>query len=247
MDTENIQIEPLGDGRRILINDVHRFGTDAFLLADFAAPKAKENAVDLCTGCGIIPTLWLKKGNVRSVLGIEINEDACALAEQTARSNGDTVRFEVLCMDIRKINGVVDRERYDLVSCNPPYFAPGSGFIAPDPQRAAARTELDCSLSDVCAAAKYLLRYGARLVLCHRPERLADIFCTMREYDIEPKKLRMVQRTASSAPWLVLVEGRRGGKPALDILPPFIMYNDDKTESEELKNMYGTYRDGRGK
>ena len=37
------------------VNDTHRFGTDAVLLADFAAPKSRDVACDMGTGCGIIP------------------------------------------------------------------------------------------------------------------------------------------------------------------------------------------------
>ncbi|MBE6765833.1 MAG: methyltransferase [Clostridia bacterium] len=241
-----IRIEPLGEGRRILVNERHTFGTDAFLLADFASPKKKENACDLGTGCGIIPTLWLAKGEVRTVLGIDISAEACELARQTAAANGDTLRFEVMNLDMKELKGVVDREHFDLVSCNPPYFEPGSGYISPDPQRAAARAELECSINDVCAAAAYLLRYGGRFCLCHRPERTADVICAMRANGIEPKRMRMVENSPGRAPWLILIEGRRGGKPSLSIEKPFIMRGEDGSDSEELARLYEHYRTTRG-
>jgi len=246
-----VGVEPLGGGRKILVSETHRFGTDAFLLAHFAAPRSIDNAVDLGTGCGIIPTLWLGRQEVRTCIGIELSQEACELAKETIQLNGDGIRFDVINMDLRELGKTtagdrekVAREKFDLVVCNPPYFTGNSGYTSPDPERAKTRTEHTCTIADVCEAARFLLRYGGRLCVCHRPERLPDVFCTMREYGIEPKRLRMVQQRPEKAPWLVLVEGRRGGNPHLDILPPMIMKDEKGGDSPELAALYGSYREG---
>lgn len=246
MQSAGIHAEPLGEGRHIYVSGVHTFGTDAFLLADFAAPKRSERAADLGTGCGIIPALWLGEATVGSVLGIELQEDACGLARRTAEENGYNDRFSVLCADMRQLEGKAPREEFGLVTCNPPYFTDNSGYVSPDPQRAQTRSELSCSIEDVCAAAKYLVRYGGRFCMCHRPERLADVICAMRAAGIEPKRLRFVHQLPGKAPWLVLIEGRRGGKPSLNILPPFVMRSADGGDSPELARLYENYRTTRG-
>lgn len=33
---------------------VHRFGSDALLLARFCEPRRSQKAADLCSGCGIV-------------------------------------------------------------------------------------------------------------------------------------------------------------------------------------------------
>ncbi len=241
-DNQSIHAEPLGVGRSIYVSRTHTFGTDAFLLADFSAPRRGELAADIGTGCGIIPSLWLAQGNAAGVLGVELQEDACQLARRTIEENGYGDRFMLLHCDMRQLAGAAERERYHTVACNPPYFTDSSGFVSPNAQRAAARSELSCSIEDVCAAARYLVRYGGRFCMCHRPERLTDIICAMRAAGIEPKRLRMVQNAEGTAPWLVLIEGRRGGKPSLDILPPFIMRKADGSDSDELARLYAEYR-----
>lgn len=246
MPLTEIHAEPLGEGRHIYVGGAHTFGTDAFLLADFARPRRIDRAADLGTGCGIIPALWLGGGAVGSVLGVELQPDACKLAERTAAENGYGEKFTLLCADMRQLDGKAEREQYDLVTCNPPYFTDNSGYISPDDQRAKARSELSCSINDVCAAARYLLRYGGRFCMCHRPERLADVICAMREAGIEPKRLRMVQQRADKAPWLMLIEGKRGGKPSLELMPPFIMLSPEGGDSEELARLYEYYRTTRG-
>ena len=59
----------------------------------------------------------------------------------------------------------------------------------------------------------------------------------MTAHGLEPKRLRLVQYRAGYAPNLVLIEGRRGGKPGLDIEKPLILC-DDGGESEEYKRIY---------
>lgn len=50
---------------------------------------------------------------------------------------------------------------------------------------------------------------------------------------IEPKRLRLVCPRAEAAPSLVLVEGRRGGKPGLKIEPPLILSAPEGGESRK--------------
>ena len=241
---DNERKEPLGAGRMLWVSDVHTFGTDAVVLADFAAPRARDRALDLGTGCGIIPLLWLSEEKTSFVTGVDISPEACQLAMDSARENGWTVKFEVVNADMRKLRGMLGSERYDLVTCNPPYFKDGSGYVSPIEGRADARSELTCTIEDVLAAAAQNLKYGGRFCLCHRPERLVDVLETMRNFKIEPKRLRFVEDTAGKAPWLILVEGKKGAKPSLSIEPPLVMKNADGTRTEEMRRIYGKYGEG---
>ena len=112
------------------------------------------------------------------------------------------------------------------------------GRTPSDAARAAARGETSCTLDDICAAAQWLLRTGGGFSLVHRPERLGEVFACMGAHGMEPKRLRCVQPRAESAPSLVLVEGRRGGKPGLRIEPPLILSSPDGGESDEYRRIY---------
>lgn len=236
--------EPIGEGYHVQVNRVHTFGTDAILLADFAAPKRTDTACDLCTGCGIIPMLWAKNHAVASAAGVELQPAAAALFAQTIRENGLEAQLFVLQADIKDLKGRLPFGAFDLVTCNPPYKAAGAGLQSVDPTVLLARHEVACTLEDVIAAAAGLLRFSGRLCLCHRPERLADIFCRMRQYKIEPKRLRPVAKCVGSAPWLVLVEGRLGGKSGLRAEPTLYVENGGGF-SEEMQRIYGSYKYGR--
>ena len=54
----NETVMPLAEHMQIVVSDRHTFGTDAVVLADFARIRRRDRALDLGTGCGIIPLLW---------------------------------------------------------------------------------------------------------------------------------------------------------------------------------------------
>ena len=68
----------------------------------------------------------------------------------------------------------------------------------------------------------------------------------MRRNGLEPKRLRMVQQRPDTAPWLFLLEGRRGGRPGLRVLPTLYLEEDGRP-SREMEEIYGIYRENRVK
>ena len=237
--------EPLGK-YSIYVSSDHTFGTDAVLLADFAGAHHSETACDLGTGCGIIPLLLLKNNTCDKVCGVEIQTAATCIAEKNAELNGLSQRFFVKNIDMKSIKGNLPSGGFSLVTCNPPYKANGAGVKNLTEAQRIARHEVLCEFKDVVNAAKYLLKFGGRLCVCHRPERLADIICEMRLAGIEPKIMREVIQREGKEPWLILVEGRLGGNPAMKILPPlYVEKNGELTD--EMMEIYGDYKQGKGR
>ena len=237
---EKFSLEPIGNGTEIYVSANHTFGTDAILLSDFAAPKKSDCAVDLGTGCGIIPFLWMRDDRLSSAAGLEISSEAVALANASLEKNGYEDRLKFFEGDIKEPFVHLQKAAYTLVTCNPPYKAAGAGLSSRGAAALHARHEILCSLEDVITAAAGLLQFGGRLAICQRPERLGEIFSLMSQNKIEPKRLRLVCRKVGDEPWLVLVEGRLGGGKGLRILPNLYLYQDG-TLTEEFLAIEGSY------
>lgn len=239
----NLHLEPLGGGIKIYVTDSYRFSTDTILLADFSMPSGAKKCVDLGTGCGTIPLLWLKSNRAVSVDAVEIQGNACALACDSASLNGLDDKMKVFNADLRKLGGILPKGCYDLVSCNPPYKPGGSGIKNPEQEKLIARHEEECTLDDVCACASSLLQFGGRFCLCLRPERLPDVTEAMRRFSIEPKKLRLVQQRKSKAPKLFLLEGRKGGRRGfMEVMPTLFIEDENGDFSDEMLRIYGNYK-----
>lgn len=204
----------------IIVSEEHRFGTDAFLLAEYASPKRKDLVCDLCSGCGIIPLLFCKerKQMPKKVYGVELQNEAAKLFSRSIEHNGLIERVFAINADLRRLNETeLQRESFDMVTINPPYFKANSGEKKLSEQQAIARHEICCTPKDFVIAADYLLKYGGMLKLCHVPERLCDIMTMLREHKLEPKNLTLVQNLYGQKPWLFLLSAKKGGSAGMTI------------------------------
>ena len=245
-----IRKEPLGNGVSVFVSDRHHFTTDTILLADFARASARDRAVDLGSGCGTIPLLWARENCPKEIFAVELQEEAVALLQKSLAENAragieSMSRITPLHASWSELSGKLPFGAFDLVSCNPPYKRKGSGIENPEPSKKTARHETDGTLDEICAAAAALLQFSGRFCLCQRPERLSDVLQAMRAHDLEPKRLRFVQQRPDKPPKLFLAEGRRGGKPGfLSVLPTLLIEDENGDFSEEMKKIYGSYKEG---
>ena len=213
-------------------------GTDSFLLSSLPRLKPGLRVCDLGCGTGLLGLLLLQRQSGLQVTGLELQAPAVALAQKAIEKNNLQNDLTVIECDLRDVKSRFKTGSFDLVVCNPPYYPPQSGSVSDNPALQKARAETTCTLEDVCRAAAYLLRWGGSFCLVHKPERLTDLLCTLRQTAIEPKRLRFVCKTADSAPSLLLLEGRRGGKPGLTLEPPLILQNPDGTPTPEVDAIY---------
>lgn len=230
--------ESLGGGMEVLTSPAHRVGTDALLLASFSGPRRGELVCDLGTGCGMIPFYWFREGWQGTVTAIDIQEDAVQLAQESVRRNGLEGRMQVLCGDLRNLPKPLIGGSFDRVTCNPPYFADGAGRQSREEGRRTARHETKCSIEDIARAAGRLLRFGGWFFLCQRPQRLCGCLDAMRWAGIEPKRLRFCHHRADREPFLVLMAGKKGASPGLQVESPLFVKGPDGQDSVEMKNIY---------
>jgi tRNA1Val (adenine37-N6)-methyltransferase len=205
------------------------------LLADFVRAKPGR-AVELCSGAGLISLLLLTREPRLSLDCVELDPAASAAAERNFAKNGLGESARALCLDIRAHRAALPHAAYGLAVCNPPYFAEGSGRASES--MAVARSEAGCTLAEVVAAAAWCLRTGGAFCLVHRPERLAELLSLMGGAGLEPKRLRLVQHRLEKPPSLVLVEGRKGARPGLEVQPALILTGPDGQDSAEVRRIY---------
>ena len=235
-----MQLDTLWPGgpRFIQRPPVFKLGTDAVLLAHFTNATRAARAVDLGAGTGVLAVLLANREPGLVVDCVDILPEAAELTAENVELNGLAGRIRSQQADIRDLKNVLKAGAYDLAVANPPYFPAGGGKRAKGDAIADARDEALCTIDDLCNAAAYLLRWGGRFSLVHRPERLGEVFVAMHRHDIEPKRLRTVTLTAAQAPNLILAEGRRGGNPGLIIEPPLILQDPTGGDSTEIKEIY---------
>ena len=228
--------EAIGGGLSVAVDAHCRVSEDGLLLAKFAAPKADDTAVDLGTGNGVIPLYWCRREPPRHITAVEREAAFCALAMAAIDKHDLTDRITLLHTDWNDKDAMPEAGTASLVTCNPPYFPYGSSRPRPDALRDAARREDSPTvLADVCRAAGRLLTANGRFCLCHRPERLEDVFSALREAGVVPRRLQFVQSREGAAPWLFLLEAAKSG--TLQVSAPLVLHKIG-THTAVYKRLY---------
>jgi len=246
------EIVDLVSGYRLIQNKtLFRLGMDAILLADFASPVPAHDPTvcDLGTGNGaVLLTMSARnqeaEGRSRITgVGVEVQERSAELASRNVTLNNLDGQVSIARCDLTDIPKVIDPRlkagSFRTVVCNPPYRKAQSGITAPKSEIEIARAEVLCTIDDVCRTAAYLLKWGGSFCCVHRPDRLTDLICAMRDAGVEAKRLRLVLPRADSAPSMVLVEGKRGAKAGITIEPPLVIYGTDGKYTPQVAQIYG--------
>ncbi len=206
------------------------YGTDALLLAAYAKAKPNGRAVELGGGTGVVSLLCTSREKFKHIDIFEVQSDFAELCSRNSSLNGFDNRITVHAKDIRNASASDVGCEVDAVLSNPPYMRSGAGIENDSQAKTIARHEICGGISDFCAAAARLLRFGGSFYCVWRPDRLPDLLCALRENRLEPKKLTFVCPEAEKAPSLLLCQSRKGGSPSLDVTEPIIIYKSGTRE-----------------
>ena len=174
-------IEYLSRDLGLIVSKEHTFGTDALLLADFASPKRYDICCDFGTGCGIIPMLWCRDGCGKEISAVEIQEKACSQLTRSVKANDLQDKLFVYNADLKEAPRIFPCGKFDVITMNPPYKAENAGIKSQKENEKIARHETLCNLRDITKAASKLLKFGGKLCICIRPERLFETMEAMNE------------------------------------------------------------------
>ena len=234
------RLDDLQRGGYYLIQDekLFCFGMDSVLLSAFARALPGEQVLDLGCGNGVIPILMKARYPEGRYSGLELNARSVSLARRSVALNGLEASISIIQGDIKEADRIYPAASFDVITGNPPYMTGGHGLTGADEEVAAARHEIWCTLEDVVRAASNLLKSKGRFYLVHRPFRLAEIMICMRNYHLEPKRMRLVYPYADREPNMVLLEGVKGGRPRITVEPPLIVYEKPGVYTEEIRQIY---------
>lgn len=239
-DNERIDDLQLDNLKIIQNKDGFCFGIDAVLLSDFAKDIRNNSTVlDLGTGTGIIGILLCAKTKLSKIYGIDIQKDVCDMASRSIKLNNLENKFEIINTNIKDLKNIFEDNSFDAIVSNPPYKKDNSGLKNESETKLISRHEITASLEDFISVSSKLLKNNGSIYMVHRPERLSDLFYLLKKYNLEPKKLRLVQSYVDSKPKLILVKATKNSKSFLNIDEPLIVYNKDGSYTDEIFKIYG--------
>lgn len=219
--------------------DMFNFSLDSVLLPNFATINTNvKNILDIGCGNAPIPLILSTKTNA-NIIGVEIQKEVYELALKSVRINNLESRIKIINGDINEIYDSFETETFDIITCNPPFFkvSDGSNFNDSD-YKTIARHEIKLNLDQIFKISKKLLKNNGNIVMVHRPERLVDIIISMKKYNIEPKRIQFVYPKKDKDANILLIEGKKNGRPGIKIEPPIYTHDENGEYSMQVKNFF---------
>lgn len=244
MTTNLMENERLDDLQRnglkiIQKTDGFCFGMDAVLLSGFASVKRGEKVLDMGTGTGIIPLLLSAKTEGEHFKALEIQKEIAEMAARSVALNHLEEKIEIVTGDIKEASRIFGAASFDVVITNPPYMNDAHGLKNPTEVKAISRHEVLCTLDDVVREGAKVLKPGGRMYMVHRPHRLIEIITAMKQYKLEPKRMKMVHPFKDKEANMVLIEAVRGGGSWLKTEAPIVVYKEPGVYTDEIYEIYG--------
>lgn len=218
-----------------------RAGVDAVALAAAvpAQAGAAQRVLEAGAGVGVVSLALARRVPTVRVTAVEIEPALCALARKNARRNDLHKRVEIIEEDVtapfaRLARLGVQREAYDHVISNPPFYCSTS---ARQPQTELKRRAhvggpdmLDAWLRFMTACAAP----GGTLTLIHRADALPDLlrlldgrFGGLTVFPLYPRE--------SAAAGRVIIRGTKGSRAAFRLLHGAVVHRQDGSYTPELE------------
>lgn len=216
-DTERAEELLIGGLKIVQDSRLYRFTSDSVLLSRFARAKTGDRVADFCAGSGIVAFHFhaLHPASRMHFTLFEMQRELSLLSEKTIALNG-LKNFSAVCTRIQDL-GEEYREKFSLVLCNPPYERGGPDNA--DYRKAVCRKEITVNLEEIARAAAFALKFGGRIALTNRADRLAEVCYVFHSTGIEIKRVQFVAGREGAKPYLLLCEGVKGGRPGTELLP----------------------------
>ena len=230
------QLVSLNIGNWAIYQDkgVYSFTQDSVILANIASISSSDRVLDLGCGNGILSFLTYCKKNPRLVVGVEKQKILYDMCIKSCAHNKTDDRIKFINADVKDTKKLCEHESFDVVLCNPPYFS--SSIDSQNEHRCIARTDNDNVLPDFVKTASYSLRFGGDLYCSYKCDRLCDLFCCLREYNLEPKVVTLIYSKQKYEPEVCIVKARKGGKPGL-LMNSLVVMNEDGTYTQQFKEV----------
>lgn len=202
---ENRKISPLSKFRFKQFSVAHeqssmKVGTDAVLLGAWVADHEPSTVLDIGTGCGLIALMLAQRFGSAKIDAIDIDASSVEEAQANFKDSPWATRLHAYHCALQdwKTSG------YDLIVCNPPYFA--HSFPIAQKSRALARTQESLDFQTLIACAHRMLSPNGRLAVVIPAQFQEAFVMQLQQFSLQIARLATVLPFEDKTPVLALIE-----------------------------------------
>ena len=189
--------------------DYFKFSIDSILLAEYVKITKNDNKIiDLCSGNLPIPFILNYKYG-KKIDAVEIQKEIYNYGLESLEINDKKDWINYYNEDVKNLVNILEKESYDVVTCNPPYFK--DSIKNDNLIKSIARHEIKINLEDIIKIASYLLKNNKAFYMVHIPNRLDEIILLCNKYNMNIKEIVVVNNT-NKEPMLILIKAVKNSK-----------------------------------
>jgi len=128
-------------------------------------------------------------------------------------------------------------EKFDYIISNPPFYD-SNVTQSEDTHLNIARYAHHLPINDFIAKVKKLLKPRGYFIFCYDAKQVDILLQVLREQGINPEKIQFVHSKIDRDSKLVMIAARVGSKSMLQVLPPFVVFDDEGIYRKKAQNIF---------
>ncbi len=208
------------------------YNSDSIFLYDFISTfKPKGELLDVGCGVGIISLLLSRDFNIETTI-IDKQEKMLSYAKHNYAINNLEVKSYLGDFTELKINN-----KFDFIVSNPPFYDSNV--------QQSENTHLNISryahhlpIVDFIDKVKKLLKPRGWFIFCYDAKQVDLLLHHLKLNGINPEKIQFVHSKLDRESKLVMIAARMNSKSMTQILPPFIVFDDESVYRENAMKAF---------
>jgi tRNA1Val (adenine37-N6)-methyltransferase len=184
-----------------------KVGTDGVLLGAWTKYEGAKRILDIGTGTGLLALVAAQRNSSAMIDAVEIDDASAEQASENVAASPWADRVRVHRMDVRRMRA---SEPYDLIICNPPFYA--GEMDSPDERKGLAKHSGELTFEELVDAIDRLLTDDGRTSLIIPKNRENELLSAAGAKGLSASRKTSVRYLAHRPLKRALIELRRGGQ-----------------------------------
>lgn len=188
-----------------------KVGTDGVVLGAWASVENAKRILDIGTGTGLLALMAAQRNLGAWIDAVEIDDASAVQAAENVTASPWADRVRVHRMDVRRLRA---SDPYDLILCNPPFYA--GEMDSPDARTGVAKHGGELTFAQLVEAVRTLLADDGRFACIIPLNREAELLELAESAWLGVERRCVLRYLEGRPPKRVLLELVRGGGIAVE-------------------------------
>jgi tRNA1(Val) A37 N6-methylase TrmN6 len=208
------------------------YNSDSIFLYDFISTfKPKGELLDVGCGVGIVSLLLSRDFKIATSI-IDKQEKMLNYAKHNYAINHLEVKSYLGDFTEMKINN-----KFDFIVSNPPFYD-SNVQQSENTHLNIARYAHHLPIADFIAKVKKLLKPRGWFIFCYDAKQIDLLLHYLKINGINPEKIQFVHSKLDRESKLVMIAARMNSRSMTQVLPPFIVFNDESIYREKAMKAF---------